>query len=118
MCGTTKAMQTHIRHAVRTLLAIAAILAIRPDALALSGDLQGLNKVNSTNWNSGSPGAASNRQDWKELNYIPCRIELVGGPGTNQFVNVVFPHFHNGIPGFQNMYYVSNSANLLFTETR
>jgi hypothetical protein len=82
----------------------------------ISGDLQGLDKINSTNWSPSSPWSSVNLQGWRELDLIPVRVELFGGLASNQLVSVSFPHFKSGIPGFQNLFFISNSPSLFFTE--
>jgi large repetitive protein len=78
----------------------------------LSGDLEGLHKNNSTNWGPSSPWTGGNLQDWQELDYIVVRAVLNGGPQTNQPVELIFPKFKTGDPGFQNLYFISNSPNV------
>lgn len=100
-----------------SLFAIFLLVGVH-SVLALSGDLQGLSKGSATNgWNAGSAWSGGNLQDWSELDYIPCRISLSGSPRSNQLVTVSFPHLQNGVPGFQNLYFLSNSANIIFDET-
>ena len=99
----------------RTLALIAALitfLGTQLSALAdFSGDLKGLNKNSSTNWGPSSPWSGGNLQGWQELDYVVVRAELAGGPQTNQKVDLVFPKFKTDAPGFQNLYFISNSPN-------
>src|SRR6187200_1056265 len=99
----------------RTLALIAALITLlgtQLSALAeLSGDLKGLNKSSSTNWGPSSPWSGGNLQGWKELDYVVVRAVLNGGPQTNQPVQLVFPKFKTDAPGFQNLYFISNSPN-------
>src|SRR5215213_7106695 len=103
----------------RTVVSIVLVtwLTIMARVFALSGDLQGLSQGNATNgWNANSAWSGGNLQDWNELDYVPCRVTLSGSPRTNESVTITFPHFHSGIPGFQNLYFLSNSVNLVFDE--
>src|SRR5215216_935881 len=103
----------------RTLALIAALitgLGTQLPALAgFSGDLEGLNKNNSTNWGPSSSWSGGNLQDWQELDYVVVRAVLDGGPQANQPVSIVFPKFKTDAPGFQNLYFISNSPNTFIT---
>ena len=105
-------------HATKSILRFAALVALwlgaHSSLFALSGDLQGLNKVNATNWGPASAWSSGNLQGWQELDYIVCRVVLSGSPRSNQPVEIDFPKLKNGIPGFQNVYFISNSPNLFF----
>jgi VCBS repeat-containing protein len=83
-------------------------------AFALNGDLEGLNKNSSTNWGPNSAWSGGNLQGWKELDYVVVRAVLGGSPRSNQPVTLTFPKFKTDVPGFQNLYFISNSPNLFF----
>src|SRR2546423_15251849 len=96
------------------LAALAVCAGSHLPVLALTFNLEGLDKNLSTNWSSASGWSTVNLQDWKELDFITVRAEIDGGPGTNQLLNIVFPHYVCGVYGFQNLYFISNSPNVSF----
>ena len=65
-------------------LVVSAVLWLgtRAQVFALSGDLAGLDKNNSTNWGPNSAWMGGNLQNWKELDFIVCRAELSGSPSA------------------------------------
>ena len=65
--------------------------------MGVSLDLQGQSK-GSTSWISG------NLQDWQELDYIPCRVYVTGGPVNAQSVTISFPHLSGTTPGVQDLF--------------
>jgi hypothetical protein len=89
---------------------LVAQVALPPGTIA--GDLQGLHKEDSTNFTQNSPWTSVNLMNWRELDYIPVRAKLHGGPATNQYVSVIFPHF-DGTPGFESVSFISNSPNVI-----
>src|SRR5687768_287926 len=97
-------------HRIWILLSLAAALICTQPVSALQTDLVGLDKNDSTNWGPNSAWMGQNLQDWKELDYIPVRIELTGETVTNQLLTFTFDHAF----GFQNLYFISNSPNVLF----
>ena len=101
--------------ALRAIFGLTLCVAAELNLFALSFDLQGLDKSNSTNWSSRSAWSSVNLQDWKELDFIPVRVEVKGGPAANQLLTITFPHYSGGIYGFQNLYFISNSPNVSFT---
>src|SRR5690349_2166903 len=46
---------------------------------------------------------SGNLQNWRELDYIPCRIKIDGGAVSSKVVSVEFPHMSGGTPGIQNL---------------
>jgi uncharacterized repeat protein (TIGR01451 family) len=84
-------------------------------AFALSGDLQGLHRRDSTNWNSQSEWRGNNLRGWRELDLVPCRVVL-RGPASDSPVRIVFPRTQNGNPGFENLFFISNSPNVSITQ--
>lgn len=85
-------------------------LALPPGTIA--GDIQGLHKEDSTNFTQNSPWTSVNLMNWRDLDYVPVRAKLHGGPATNQYVSVIFPHF-DGAPGFESVTFISNSPNVV-----
>ncbi len=69
---------------------------------ALEGQSKG-----DTNWIS------VNLQNWKELDYIPLRVKMTGGPVSNQVITVSFDHSKNLIPGVQNLISFVPSSNVV-----
>ncbi|MEO5803542.1 MAG: Ig-like domain-containing protein [Verrucomicrobiota bacterium] len=82
-------------------------------AVSKADDLQGQNSngsgVPTGVWSSG------NLQNWKELEYIPCRVTLNGGPTSNKTVTVDFPHSAGGTPGIENLTSFVPSSNVVIT---
>ena len=70
--------------------------------------LQG-QSASSTTWISG------NIMGWKELDYIPCRVFVMGGPVSSRTIVVEFDHHRNRIPGIQNLTAFTPSANVIIT---
>ena len=52
---------------------------------------------------------------WRELDYIPVRVFLKGGPASNQPVRVDFEHGTATKPGIQNLTGFTVSSNVVFT---
>ena len=63
---------------------------------AASFELQGQSQ-GSTNW------IAGNLQNWRELDYIPCRVYISGGTVSGQTIRISFPHLTGTTPGFQDL---------------
>src|SRR5258706_4258591 len=63
--------------------------------------LQG-QSAGTTNW------IAGNLTGWKELDFIPCRVDFTNGPASNQTVVVEFDHTKTSgstiLPGIQNLF--------------
>ena len=97
-------------HHIWKTLSLTVALVCAQQASALQTDLVGLDKNDSTNWGPNSAWMGQNLQNWKELDYIPVRIELTGEPVTNHFLTFMFNHEF----GFQNLYFLSNSPNVFF----
>ncbi|MGN6555588.1 MAG: hypothetical protein ACTHLW_17920, partial [Verrucomicrobiota bacterium] len=76
--------------------------------MGVSLDLQGQSK-GSTSWISG------NLQDWQELDYIPCRVYVTGGPVNAQSVTISFPHLSGSTPGVQDLFNFAASPNAQIT---
>jgi uncharacterized repeat protein (TIGR01451 family) len=73
------------------------------NARAFNAVLQGQSFGN-TNWTTG------HIYGWAELDLIPTRVALSGGPATNKTITVQFPH-----DGVQNLYSFAPSANVVIT---
>jgi uncharacterized repeat protein (TIGR01451 family) len=97
-------------HQFWKILSLAVALICAQQASALQTDLVGLDKNDSTNWGPNSAWMGQNLQNWKELDYIPVRIEVTGDAVVNHFLMFTFDHQF----GFQNLYFISNSPNVLF----
>lgn len=97
-------------------LLAAATLFAKPPKETLFGDLQGLDKIYSTNFNASSPWRSVNLKGWGDLDLIPARAVLKGGPATNEQVTITFPLFNHGRPGFEDLYFISNSPNVIVTQ--
>ena len=97
-----------------TAAAIAVWFAVEIRGFALSGDLQGLNKSDSTNWHDASAWVGSNLRGWQELDMVACRVVL-HGPASNSPVSISFPRTRKGAPAFDNLYFISNSPNATVT---
>jgi uncharacterized repeat protein (TIGR01451 family) len=75
---------------------------------AFDARLQG-QSTNSTTWIS------ANLMGWQELDLIPCRVYLTGGPATTKTISVDFDHFKNTTPGVENLTGWTTSPNVVFT---
>ena len=98
-----------------SVVATALFLGLTVPAFALSGDLQGLHRRNSTNWNTQSPWTGNNLRGWRELDLVPCRVVL-RGPAEDTPVSIVFPRTRNGNPAIENLFFISNSPNVTITQ--
>jgi uncharacterized repeat protein (TIGR01451 family) len=88
-----------------------SLLASQCAALSASYVLQGQSRGDTNTWIGG------NVQNWRELDYIPCRVYFTGGPATNLTVSITFPHINGTTPGFENIYNFSLSSNVVFAST-
>ncbi len=84
-------------------LAVVASLFATSARAAFNADLQALS-FGSTNWMSGHISG------WAELDPIPTRVTLAGGPASNKTITVNFPH-----AGVQNLFSFTPSANVVIT---
>lgn len=92
-------------------VALAACTGFEVSTFAFSGDLQGLNRTDATDWNARSAWSGNNLRGWQELDLIPCRVVL-NGPGNNSPVTIQFPRTRHGLPGFEDLFFISNSPNV------
>jgi uncharacterized repeat protein (TIGR01451 family) len=95
-------------HCGRALLGLLLLGATLNAGRAATYVLEGYNKGDSNNWFAG------NLQDWQELDYIPCRIRIIGGPVASQTFSITFPHLMGTTPGFENLYNFVGSSNVVF----
>jgi uncharacterized repeat protein (TIGR01451 family) len=63
--------------------------------------------ANSTAW------VGNNLRGWRELDYIPMRLAIKGGPAQNQTLLVDFERFNAGIPGIENLSQLRFSPNVV-----
>src|SRR5882724_10045111 len=92
-------------------LATVASLAASTAQAAFVGQLQG-QSFPSTNWITG------NLNGWAELDFIPMRVYMTGGPASNQTITVQFDHTKTAgtlRQGIQNLYNFASSPNVVIT---
>src|SRR6185436_12804933 len=89
------------------LLVTVLLMVGKAERFATALTLEGQNKGDN-NWYSG------NLQDWQELDFIPCRVHWSSAQGNNQTIQIDFPHRTTGVPGFQDLFSFSSSANVVF----
>jgi uncharacterized repeat protein (TIGR01451 family) len=98
-------------------LGAVVLLAVAADGFALTGSVQGLHKVHSTNFTAASAWTNAALQGWRELDWVACRLRMAGGPQNTQPVAISFPRFAAGNPAFQDLQFLSNSANVRITQS-
>src|SRR2546425_9789374 len=91
-----------------SLLIPGLLLVAGTASFATSITLEGLNKGDTNNW------VAGNLQNWQELDYIPCRVRITGGPITRQTFTITFPHIDGTTPGFESLFNFTISSNVVF----
>lgn len=92
-----------------------ALLCLISSSFAVSGpfnaQLQG-QSFGSIVWQTG------NLTGWQELDFIPVRVAMTGGPVTNKVISVQFDHTKTQgttvLPGIQNLINFTPSANVTF----
>src|SRR5205809_1138685 len=98
--------------AARLILLLFVLGWVPLSAKASNTILQG-QSAGSTNW------IAGNLTGWKELDFIPCRVDFTNGPASNQTVVVQFDHTKTSgstvLPGIQNLFTFSSSSNVVIT---
>src|ERR1044071_6575375 len=97
------------KHLSRAVLLFVIFMCARGNSFAMSLGLEGQNKGDTNTW------VAGNLQNWQELDYIPCRVHWTASLSTSNFIRIDFPHMKGSIPGFQDLFSFSNSANVVFT---
>ena len=98
------------RHRVPATIQILLLLLVAPLVASanVSVVLQGQSRSD-TNWTSG------NLMGWRELDYIPVRVLITGGPTANQAIRVDFEHMNGSKPGLQNLTGFFASTNVTIT---
>src|SRR5687767_8805407 len=91
-------------------LLAAVVLSTNPFSAtaAFNARLQGQSR-GSTAWIGG------NLQGWRDLDSIPCRVYLSGGPVNNKIITVEFDRMQGRNPGIQNLCQFTPSSNVLIT---
>jgi hypothetical protein len=93
-------LQTRATFGVLLSLVAGQLAGLGATSLVLQGQSQ-----SSTNWITGTI------QNWQELDYIPCRVYVTGGPVNNQTITISFPHLSGITPGFEDLTSFSTSPN-------
>ena len=99
---------TVVRRSVRYFAGFVLLVSTLSAQAAFNAVLQGLSS-NSTTWIDG------NLMGWRELDFIPCRVHLTGGPATARTITVEFDHVRGTIPGVENLTGWTPSANVQIT---
>jgi len=98
-----------VNSVLKTLLFVAALIFTGASAnAAVNYQLQGQSR-GSTNWLNG------NLQNWRELDYVPCRVYITGGPVANRIIRLTFPHLTGTVPGFENLVNFRTTSNAVIT---
>ena len=103
-----KPTRSHLSLALRLVLVVAALFTVSATVKGASFTLQGQSQGSPT-W------ITSNLQNWRELDYIPCRLLIQGGPLANQTITITFPHLKGTTPGFQDLTGFTSSPNAVIT---
>src|SRR5438876_854860 len=96
------------KHWLRAVLMLLLLDWAGARSFAMSIILEGQNKGDTNNWFAG------NLQNWQELDYVPCRVHWSSAQGNNEAIRIDFPHVNGGMPGFQNLFSFTTSANVVF----
>src|SRR6266403_5664832 len=102
---------TSLRRFGLALIAVASLAANTVQAAGFVAQLQG-QSFGSTNWITG------NLNGWAELDFIPMRVYMTGGPASNQTITVQFDHTKTAATlrqGIQNLYSFTSSPNVVIT---
>jgi uncharacterized repeat protein (TIGR01451 family) len=83
--------------------------SVFPASAAFKAMLEGVNKGSSV-WIGG------NLMDWQELDLIPARVYITGGPATDKTIEIEFDHIRGTIPGIENLTQFTTSPNVVITE--
>lgn len=75
---------------------------------AFNARLQGQSR-GSTTWLDG------NLKGWRDLDSVPCRVYLTGGPANNKVIVVEFDHAQGRNPAIKNLCHFTPSANVVIT---
>jgi hypothetical protein len=87
---------------------IALLLLGATSQAAIKYSLDGQNNPTNGVWTSG------NLSGWGELDFVPCRVDMTGGPATNLVITINFPRFVGTVGGIQDLYYWSGTTNVVF----
>jgi len=91
------------------LVALLSVLFGGASSFGSSYFLEGQDTGTNTNWLSG------NLTNWQELQYIPCRFRIEGGPLSNN-VTLSFPGITASTPGFDGFFDFTNTANVVVSQ--
>ncbi|MDB6110334.1 MAG: hypothetical protein JWR69_2084 [Pedosphaera sp.] len=97
-----------LEHRKRCLNWFLVLLLMTAGTIAKADDLQG-QSAGSTNWFTGT------LQGWKELDYVPGKAVLTGGPFNSKVVVINFDHTKGGLPAIEFLTGFTPSANVLIT---
>src|SRR5437016_69676 len=50
--------------------------------------------------------------NWRELEYVPCRVLITGSTGNNQAITITFPHVTGTTPGIQDLVNFTTTGNV------
>jgi len=89
-------------------LVLLSTLLTQAAAFGASFDLQGQSK-GSCSWISG------NLRDWRDQDYIPCRVFITGRAVKDQTITITFPRMIGTKPGFENLLNFRASGNVTIT---
>ena len=82
-------------------------------ATALEGQSFG-----NTNWIPAQNGTSQKLDGWQELDYVPLRVVITGGPASNQTFTVTFEHLSGaGGPALEGFFNFTTSPNVILTST-
>ncbi len=62
---------------------------------------------------NGSSTWGNKLSGYKELDCMPCRVDMIGGPGTNLVITINFPRDNGTTPCIQDLYSWSYSSNVV-----
>ncbi|HEY6169749.1 MAG TPA: Ig-like domain-containing protein, partial [Verrucomicrobiae bacterium] len=105
-------MPGQLRRATMLIAIIAAAATASAQTLdGFKATLQGVSAGATNTW------ITQNLMGWKELDFIPCRVYMTGGPANNKTITINFDHMMghgtNIIPGIENLTSFSYSSNVI-----
>ncbi len=89
----------------RVIIGVLCVLLTQAAVFGASFKLQGQSRGCGA-WISG------NLRNWRDLDYIPCRILVSGGAVQDRTVRITFPELNNGRPGFESLLDFTPSPNV------
>ena len=104
----TRKRLNRIGYLTKTFFPLLALFGSLAAARAGAFYLEGQDKGNTNTW------VAGNLQNWQELDFIPTRVRITGGPIASQTFTISFPHMTGTTPGFENFYNFVASPNVVF----